>query len=322
MTVKQASIGERHYPIYSKSVLIVYIGLIALLAVNYAVNPLSLNAQNFFNLLKQASGLGICAIGQTMIILTGGIDLSSGSLITLVHVLTIGEMNGDPAMILPAILTGLAVGLLTGFVNGMGVAKAKIAPFIMTLCSDFILRGSYLIYTKGQPRGVLADSFRELGKIRIFEVIPLSVILWLFLSTLFIFILRRTVFGARVHMIGANPRCSLMSGVNNDKAIIAIYTLAGLLASIAALVLTMDMSATSLNLGSEYSMDSIAATVIGGTTFVGGVGGVEGTIAGVVLMRLVTSLLQKANIVNWAKMIIQGGIILSVVAMYSGKKKD
>ncbi len=122
-------------------------------------------------------------------------------------------------------------------------------------------------------------------------------------------------------MIGANPLCSCFSGVRNDRVIILVYTLAGLLAALTAIVLTMDMSAASPNLGADYSMDSIAATVVGGTSFAGGIGGVEGTISGVLIIRLITSLLQKANVVNWAKLIVQSGIILAVVALYARKEK-
>jgi ribose transport system permease protein len=319
--IKEQSLVKKVYSVHFKSVVGSYIGFLAILVASYLISPASFSLRDFINLLKQASGLGIVAIGQTMVIMTGGIDLCLGSIITLVHVFTIGSMNGNPNLILPVCLAGLAIGGLTGFMNGIGIAKARIAPLIMTLCSDFILRGLFMIYTKGQPKGILADSFRDLGRLRIFNIIPVSVIIWLLLSALFIFIIRRTTFGAKVKMIGANPACSHISGIRNDRVTITIYTLAGLLAAATALILTMDMSAASLNLGSDYSMDSIAATVVGGTVFVGGMGGVEGTISGVLIIRLITSLLQKANIVNWAKLVIQSGIILSVVALYSRKQK-
>jgi ribose/xylose/arabinose/galactoside ABC-type transport system permease subunit len=122
-------------------------------------------------------------------------------------------------------------------------------------------------------------------------------------------------------MIGANATCSTLSGVRNDRVVIAIYMLAGFLAALTALVLTMDMSAVSLNLGADYSMDSIAATVVGGTLFTGGIGGVEGTVAGALVIRLITSLLQKANIANWGKLLIQSVLILTVVAANSRRKQ-
>lgn len=320
MMLKKSRVN-RTYSHYFKSVVGGYAGFLALLILSYIISPASFSLRDFINLLKQASGLGIVAIGQTLVILTGGIDLCLGSIITLVHVFTIGSMHGNPALILPVCLAGLAIGGLTGFVNGLGVAKAKIAPLIMTLCSDFILRGLFMIYTKGQPKGILAEPFRNLGRYRLFGMVPLAVIIWLGLSFLFIFIIRRTVFGARVRMIGANARCSYLSGIRNDRIVILVYTLAGFLAAVAALILTMDMSAASLNLGADYAMDSIAATVVGGTLFVGGIGGVEGTISGALIIRLVTALLQKANVVNWAKLIVQSGIILSVVALYTRRVK-
>jgi len=304
-----------------RSVVGVFAGFVFLLIISYIISPASRTTQDFINLLKQSSGLGLLSIGQTMVIITGGIDLCLGSIVTLVHVLTIGLMNGDPSRIVPVCLIGLGVGAAAGIFNGIGITKARIAPFVMTLCTDFILRGLYMIYTKGQPKGVLAPSFRALGRLRVFGLIPLAVIFWLGISGLFIFILKKTIFGRHVHMIGANATCSTLSGVKNDRTIIIIYTLAGFLAALTALILTMDMSAASLNLGADYSMDSIAATVVGGTLFVGGVGGVEGTIAGALIIRLITSLLQKANIANWGKLLIQAVLILSVVAANSRKKR-
>jgi ribose/xylose/arabinose/galactoside ABC-type transport system permease subunit len=307
---------------HAKGVAGVYAGFIGVLIISYIISPASANPRDLINLLKQSAGLGLLSIGQTMAILTGGIDLCLGSIVTFVHVLSIGMMNGDAARILPVCLSGLGIGLAAGFLNGLGISKAKIAPFIMTLCTDFILRGLYMIYTKGQPKGVLADAFRNAGRMRIWGLLPLSVILWFAMGILFIFILKRTVFGARIHMIGANPLCSYLSGVKNDRIIIAVYTIAGGLAALTAIILTMDMSAASLNLGADYSMDSISAVVVGGTFFSGGIGGVEGTIAGALIIRLITSLLQKANIVNWGKLVIQSMLILAVVAVSTKRKKN
>ena len=297
----------------------VYIGFIILLIISYIISPASRTLQDFINLLKQSSGLGMLAIGQRCDY-DRRIDLCLGSIVTLVHV-PLSLMNGDPSRILGVCLLGLAVGSLAGLFNGLGITKARIAPFVMTLCTDFILRGLYMIYTKGQPKGILAESFRNLGRYRIFGMVPLSVLFWIVLSALFIFILKKTVFGNRVHMIGANAVCSTLSGVKNDRIIIAVYTLAGLLAAFTSIVLTMDMSAVSLNLGADYSMDSISAAVVGGTMFAGGIGGVEGTVAGALIIRLITSLLQKANIANWGKLLIQSVLILSVVAANSRKKR-
>lgn len=310
------------HSLHSRSVAGVFAGFGVLLIASYIISPASFNIQDFMNLLKQSSGLGLVSIGQTMVIITGGIDLCVGSIVTLVHVLVIGLMEGDPSRVLPVCLVGLSVGLAAGLFNGIGITKAKIAPFVMTLCTDFILRGFYMIYTKGQPKGVLAEGFRNLGRMRLLGMIPISVLLWIGLSLLFIFVLKKTVFGVKVHMIGANPRCSTLSGVRNDRIIVLVYTFSGLLAAVASVILTMDMSAASLNLGADYSLDSISATVVGGTVFVGGIGGVEGTIAGSLIIRLITSLLQKANIANWGKLLIQGVLILSVVAANSRRSKD
>jgi ribose transport system permease protein len=321
MTILQTTHHKKYYSQHTKSVAVLFLVFITILIFSNIRSSTTMSLQDLFNLLKQTAGLGIISIGQTLVILTGGIDLSLGSIITFVHVYIIGSMNNDPAMILPVCLIGMLIGGMTGLFNGLGVAKAKIAPFIMTLCSDYILHGLYMIYTKGQPRGVLADSFRMIGRVRIWGYVPVIVIVWIVFSVLFIFILNRTTFGTKVHMIGANSRTSLLSGINNNSIIITVYVISGALASLAAIILTMDMSAASLNLGADYSLDSIAATVLGGTLFVGGIGGAEGTFVGSLIIRQITSLLQKANIVNWAKLIIQSIIIISIVALYSRKRR-
>jgi len=300
----------------------VYLGLVVLLAVSAVASPRSFNAQDLLNLAKQASGLGIVSIGQTLVILTGGIDLSVGSIITLVHVLSVGTIMGRPEMVLPIALLCILVGAGIGAINGLGITRARISPFVMTLCMDFIVRGLYMIYTKGQPSGVVPDNLRFIGRGRILEVVPIAAIIWIVLSLAFVFLLRRTTFGARLYAVGANPRTAWLSGVRSPRIIFLTYALTGLLAAVAGLILTGDMGAVSLGLGGDYSMDSIAATVIGGTTFSGGIGGVEGTIAGSFIIRLLTSLLQKANFSNTGKLVMQGVLILAIVGAYSKRQKD
>jgi ribose transport system permease protein len=300
----------------------VYLGLLVLLAVSAIASPQSFNAQDLLNLAKQASGLGIVSIGQTLVILTGGIDLSVGSIITLVHVLSVGIIMGRPEMVLPIALLCVLVGAAIGAINGLGITRARISPFVMTLCMDFIVRGLYMIYTKGQPSGVVPENLRFIGRGRILEVVPIAAIIWIVLSLAFVFLLRRTTFGARLYAVGANPRTAWLSGVRSPRIIFLAYTLTGILAAVAGLILTGDMGAVSLGVGGDYSMDSIAATVIGGTTFSGGIGGIEGTIAGSFIIRLLTSLLQKANLSNTGKLVMQGVLILAIVGAYSKKRKE
>jgi len=222
--------------------------------------------------------------------------------------------------VLPVSLLCLLLGLFFGFLNGLGITKARISPFVMTLCMDFILRGLYLIYTKGQPRGIVPNNLRFIGRGRVLNIVPVAFLIWIVIAILFIVILYRTTWGARLYAVAANSRTAQLSGVKNDTILISVYALSGLLSAVAALVLTGDIGAVSLGLGRDYSLDSIAATVIGGTSFVGGIGGVEGTIAGAYIIKLLTSLLQKINISNTGKLIIQGVLILFIVGAYSRKK--
>jgi ribose transport system permease protein len=298
----------------------VWLGLGLLLAISAGISPDSFNPRDLFNIAKQASGLGIVSIGQTLVILTGGIDLSVGSVITLVHVVSVGTILGRSEMVLPVAVMCLGLGAGIGAINGLGVTRGRINPLVMTLCMDFILRGVYMIYTNGQPNGVVPENLRFLGRGRILDIVPIAALFWIGLAFVFIFLLRGTTFGSRLYAVGANPRTAWLSGVRTDRTVMLAYTLTGLLAAAAALVITGDLGAVSLGVGADYAMDSIAAVVIGGTAFVGGIGGVEGTVAGAFIIRLLTSLLQKANFSNPGKLIVQGALILLIVGAYSKRR--
>jgi len=298
-----------------------YVGLIILLLISAVVSPQSFNPTDLLNLGKQAAGLGIVSIGQTLVILTGGIDLSVGSIITFIHVFSVGTILGRPELVFPVSLLCICISITIGCLNGLGVTKARISPFVMTLCMDLIVRGLYLIYTKGQPRGIVPDNLRFVGRGRVLSIVPIAFLIWIGLSLFFIFLLRRTTFGSKVYAIGANSRTAYFSGVKNDRIIFVIYALSGVCAGLAAILLTGDMGAVSLGLGGDYALDSIAAVVIGGTSFIGGIGGVEGTIAGAFIIKILIALLQKVNISNPGKLIIQGILILFIVGAYSRKSR-
>lgn len=314
-------LGRPIFSTHRKSVVGIAVGFILLLVISYSISPQSLSAQDLSNVFKQSAGLGIVSIGQTLVILTGGIDLSLGSVMTLVHLVTIGEMNGDPSRIGGVVVLGLFIGVVIGFINGLGVTKGRIDPLVMTLCMSFILQGISLIYTGGSPRGELAPAFREIGRQRILGLISWSTVLWVGVSLLMVFVLKRTVFGAKVHLLGANREAATVSGIRTERVIIAVYTLSGFFAALAGVVLTTDMSAASINLGDPYLLNSIAAVVLGGTLFLGGIGGVEGTVFGALVLIVLNSLLQKAGIVNWGQFVFQAVAILAVAMLYSKKMR-
>lgn len=307
---------------HRKAVLGIAAGFVILLGISYILSPQSFSVQDFSNLLRQSAGLGIVAIGQTLVIMTGGIDLSLGAIMTLTHLLTIGLMHGDGGRAVPVVLFALVVSTFIGFLNGLGITKGRIDPLIMTLCMSFILLGISLLYTGGSPRGELAPAFREIGRYRILGFVSWSTVIWLAVSILMIFVLRRTTFGAEVHMVGANRATAVFSGISKDRVLLMVYTLGGFFAGLAGVVLTSDMSAASIGLGDPYVMNSIAAVVLGGTLFVGGIGGVEGTVFGVLVLTVLNSLLQKAGIVNWGQYVFQAVAILGVAMLYSRKHRN
>jgi ribose transport system permease protein len=299
----------------------VYVGLLVLLVISAVVSPQSFNPTDLLNLGKQAAGLGIVSIGQTLVILTGGIDLSVGAVVTFIHVFSVGTILGRAELVIPVSILCICVSVIIGCLNGLGVTKARISPFVMTLCMDLIVRGLYLIYTKGQPKGIVPENLRFIGRGRILSILPVAFLIWILLSGIFIFLLRKTTFGSRLYATGANTKTAYLSGVKTDRVIFLVYTLSGFCSGLAALLLTGDMGAVSLGLGGDFALDSIAAVVIGGTSFVGGIGGVEGTIAGAFIIKLLAALLQKVNISNPGKLIIQGMLILFIVGAYSKRAR-
>jgi ribose/xylose/arabinose/galactoside ABC-type transport system permease subunit len=301
------------------STLIVY-GLILVLGV-YAslLSPNFLTERNIFNVLRTAAFLGTVAIGETLVIISGGIDLSAGSVIKLAVLMSAILMDGKPENIAVAIAATLAMGAVVGLINGFLIAKARIAPFIVTLGAYSILRGvSYTVTTK--PVGRASPSFLRLYDLK-FGPVPLLVIFLVLLIGAGIFVLRRTAFGRYLYAVGGNEQVARLSGIRIDRVKIGVYMLCSTLAALTGLLYLARSGVGDPVVGEGAELQAITAVILGGTSLFGGQGGLVGTLGGVLLMGLTNNVLVLLNISSWYQELIQGLIIVGAVALYKQQRR-
>ncbi|MFV2044142.1 MAG: ABC transporter permease [Anaerolineales bacterium] len=280
------------------------------------VSPVFLTARNITVLLKQAAPLGILAVGQTLVILTGGIDLSVASVMATVSIFAAGITDGRDELVLPVVLFALVFSLVVGVTNGLLITKLKVPPFIATLDMILIVQGIRFAYSKGTPKTYIPDSLRFFGRDSIGPV-PMALIVWLLIVVLATFVLARTTFGRRLYAVGGNARAAYLSGVNVDKVKIAAYAASSLLAGIAGLILVGYVGHADNWLGLGFDLTAIAAVVIGGTVFEGGKGGQIGTIGGVLILTVLLNLVLMLQFDEEARRIVKGLVILFAVALYA-----
>jgi ribose/xylose/arabinose/galactoside ABC-type transport system permease subunit len=297
-----------------------WLGVVAAVVVAAVSSPAFLQPENLFNVLRQSASLGIIAIGQTFVILTGGIDLSVGAQISLFAILAATIMNGNPAMIVPALLACVGMGIGIGLINGLLITKRRVAPFIATLGMSIVITGAQLVWTNGAPSGRMPDFIRFLGRGGI-GPIPAAVIVFLILALISAFVLRKTAFGRQVYAVGGNPEAARLSGVHTDRIIIAVYVMSGVMAALGGIILGGFIGVTDNWVGRGLDLDSIAAVVIGGTSLFGGRGGISGTVAGVILMTILLNLVLLLGLPVEVQFILKGLVIIVAVTLYTSRRR-
>ncbi|MCM3787307.1 ABC transporter permease [Domibacillus indicus] len=292
--------------------------LVALIGLMTALEPNFINSNNIINIVRQMAVIGIIAIGVTFIIITSGIDLSSGSVVALTSVLVAAVAQEGTYPLIVAVLVAIAVGAGTGLFNGFLITKGNIAPFIVTLGMMTAARGLALLYSGGRPIGGLSDSLLFLGQGMI-AGIPVPVIIFAIIGVISYILLNKTRFGKYVYAIGGNEQAAMIAGVNVTKVKILVYTLNGLLVGIAGLILTARIASGQPTAGTMYELDAIAATVIGGTSLTGGIGTIGGTIIGALIIGVMNNGLDLMNVSSYWQQILKGVII--TVAVYIDARK-
>ena len=283
------------------------------------LSPSFLSVTNLFNVFKQITVAGIVGCGMTFVILTGGIDLSVGSILGLSGVLASGVLasTGNTAV---AVAVSLTVGIACGAVNGFFVSVCGIPPFISTLGMMTLLRGVILVYTKGSPIPIKSDAYKFFGKGSI-AGIPVPVIIPIIVFLLAHYILTQTSYGRSVYAVGGNREAARLSGIRVKTSEFLVYTLNGLMCGMAGLILTARLGSAQSTSGTGIEMDAIAAVILGGTSLSGGVGFVLPTVVGAMIMGIIDNILTLMNVNPHATNIVKGAVIL-IAVLVDKKVKD
>ena len=277
-----------------------------------------LNEQRLVVMVLQVSVIGIIAIGVTQVIITGGIDLSSGSVVALTAMVAASLAQSSDAVrivypsltnlpVVVPVVAGLAVGAVAGLVNGSVIAATAIPPFIATLGAMVTARGLARWYTRGAPISMLTDSYAAIGS----GVVP--VVIFLLTALVFHVALRFTRYGKFTYAIGANPQAARVSGIRVGRHLILVYTIAGTLSGLAGIVTSARAVSGQSGMGMMYELDAIAAAVIGGASLSGGIGRISGTVIGTLILGVVTSGFTFLRIDAYYQEIVKGVIIIAAV---------
>lgn len=301
-----------------RTIIVVYLILGLLVVVSSVVSDTFLKPRNIANVLRQAVAIGLVSIGQTFAILTGGIDLSVGSVISLTSCLTAGSMMGRDAMIIPVVSLVITLALFIGFFNGLLIVKTGISPLIVTLGTMSIIQGAVLVYT-GAAYGEVAPAFfflswGEMG------LIPFPVFLFAVIGAAGVFVLRRTPLGRYIYAIGGNEETARLSGVRTGRVKIYAYMICSFTAALAGLFLASRMGMGDPLIGVPYMLDSLVPVLIGGTLLSGGKGSLIGTFAGIFILTVLSNSLNLLEVSGYWQWVVEGTIILVAVAFYEKRE--
>jgi ribose/xylose/arabinose/galactoside ABC-type transport system permease subunit len=314
----------KKYNINSLRELGIFLAFVFILVTLIALSPNAFaKPANLINILKQASINGILATGMMFVIISGGIDLSVGSIVALSGVVAATFAHpGQYPLVVPIILA-VSVGAIVGLINGAGVAYGGLPPFIITLGTMTIVRGVALIAANGQPVFNVTKEFEATAGGFVFNNIPNLVVYYVVITLVLAFILTRTVFGRRVYAVGGNETAAKVSGINVEKIKLAVYTLSGFLAGIAGFLLASRIISGNPTSGQAYELDAIAAVVIGGVSMSGGSGKWYGTVIGALMIAIISNGLDILNVSSHFQLIIKGLIIIvAVLVDIKGKGKQ
>ena len=272
-----------------------------------------LTVSNLLNIARQVSINAVIAAGMTFVILTGGIDLSVGSVLAVSGAVIAGLLSaGRPLLV--GIGAGLAVGAALGLLDGLIVTRGKVQPFIATLGMLTIGRGLTLVYTGGRPITGLPDAFVWLGAVEVSRI-PVPVVIMILVFLISYGILTQTVFGRYVYAIGGNEEAARLSGVDVATHKTLVYVISGVLSAVSAVILTARLNSAQPTAGVGFELDAIAAVVLGGTTLAGGEGSISGTLLGAFIIGVINNGLNLLNVNPFYQQVVKGAVILLAVLL-------
>ena len=280
-----------------------------------------LKPNNLISVLRQISINAYIALGMTLIIILGHIDLSVGAIVAMSGTLTVGFIVTQGLPIPVAILLGILLGMAAGLISGMIVTYFRVPAFIITMAMMNVCSGVAYVYSGGQATRINDDFFSAIGTGYLFNTIPLPVVYMIILIIVISFLLGKTKFGTYIYAIGGNREAARLSGVPIKKVEIAVFTISGVLSAFAGLVLCSRMYSGQPSVGSGYELDAIAACVLGGTSMSGGKGRISGTIFGAMVIGVISNGLNLIGVSSYWQLIVKGLIIACAVLLDSQKGK-
>jgi ribose transport system permease protein len=298
------------------------IGLVLLCVIFSITSDVFLTWRNALNVIDQITVLGILAIGMTAVIVIGGIDLSVGSILAFSMMMMgwLYQSVGVPLGL--AIVAGLLVGTACGLVNGLLITRAKLPPFIATLTMMSIARGLANIITEGRQIVGFPEWFTNLSTVRHFGFLSVTVAIFIVLSIISWAVLRYTTIGRSLYAIGGSPEVARLAGIRVRKLVMSVYALSGLLSGLAAIALACRLNSSQPSAGLGYELDTIAAVVIGGASLNGGVGGIRGTVVGVLIIGVLRNGLNLSGVSPFVQQIVIGVVIALAVAADTLRRRD
>ena len=319
--MKDTSNLTRNYPganfnIGKYGLLLALILLCTTLAI---ITPKFLTVPNLMIIVTQVTINALLAFGVTFVIITGGIDLSLGSIVAVTSVITATFARADTYPLVVPLGLGLLVGLAFGAFNGLVITKGKVPPFIVTLGTMTIGRGLALILSKGRPISNLSDAFNYIGGGNLFGI-PLPIVILVIVFIICTLLLKKTIIGRYVYAVGGNELAARASGISVNRVKMFVYTLGGGLAALGGIILTSRISTGQPNVGVGFELSAIAAAIIGGTSTSGGVGSITGTLLGALLIGVISNSLDLLNVTSYYQLVVMGLIIIGAVLLDSLNK--
>lgn len=282
---------------------IIIIGIVA-----SVMNPNFLTLSNFLNVMKQISILGILTMCMSLLMISGGLDISIGNMAALIAIIFAKILLAGVGVFVGVIFS-LVLGIVLGFINGFIIAKSKVTPLIITLGMNYVFLGIALVIAGGRPQ-TISGQFGFLGEAKIGGVIPVVIIIFLVIFA-FAFLLRKyTKYGRRLNAIGGNPQAAFLSGINVGWHVVSIYTLSGLIVGFTALILVSRLGMVRADSGADYALQALAASIIGGITFEGGRGSIIGAFFGVLLLGILYNAMNIIGVSSYTQTIVLGAIIV------------
>ena len=295
------------------------LALILLCTTLAIITPKFLTVPNLMIIVTQVTINALLAFGVTFVIITGGIDLSLGSIVAVTSVVTATFARADTYPLVVPLGLGLMVGLTFGAFNGLVITKGKVPPFIVTLGTMTIGRGLALILSKGRPVSNLSDAFNYIGGGNLFGI-PIPIVILVIIFIICTLLLKKTIIGRYVYAVGGNELAARASGISVNRVKMFVYTLGGGLAALGGIILTSRISTGQPNVGVGFELSAIAAAIIGGTSTSGGVGSITGTLLGALLIGVISNSLDLLNVTSYYQLVVMGLIIIGAVLLDSLNK--